>query len=72
MSTIKAWAAHTAGGKLEPFEYDPGPLGEEEVEIAVEHCGICHSDMSLLDNEWGMTSYPFVPGHEATGRVVAM
>jgi alcohol/geraniol dehydrogenase (NADP+) len=72
MTMIKAWAAHTAGGKLEPFEYDPGPLGDEEVEIAVEHCGICHSDLSLLNNDWGMTRYPFVPGHEATGRVVAM
>ena len=72
MSTIKAWAAQTAGGKLEPFEYDPGPLGDEEVEIAVEYCGICHSDLSLLNNDWGMTRYPFVPGHEATGRVVAM
>ena len=72
MSTIKAWAAQTAGGKLEPFEYDPGPLGDEEVEIAVEYCGICHSDLSLLNNDWGMTSYPFVPGHEATGRVVAL
>lgn len=72
MSTIKAWAAHTAGGKLEPFEYDPGPLGDEEVEIAVEYCGICHSDLSLLNNDWGMTRYPFVPGHEAAGRVVAM
>jgi len=72
MSTIKAWAVHHAGGKLEPFEYDPGPLGDEEVEIAVEHCGICHSDLSLLNNDWGMTRYPFVPGHEATGRVIAM
>ena len=72
MSTIRAWAAQKAGGKLQPFEYDPGPLGAEEVEIAVDHCGICHSDLSLLDNDWGMTSYPFVPGHEATGRVVAM
>lgn len=72
MSTIKAWAAQTAGGKLEPFEYDPGPLGDEEVEIAVEYCGICHSDLSLLNNDWGMTRYPFVPGHEAAGRVVAM
>jgi alcohol/geraniol dehydrogenase (NADP+) len=73
MSTmIKAWAAHAAGGKLEPFEYDPGPLGDEEIEIAVEHCGICHSDLSLLNNDWGMTHYPFVPGHEATGRVIAM
>ena len=72
MSTIKAWAAQTAGGKLEPFEYDPGPLGDEEVEIAVEYCGICHSDLSLLNNDWGMTHYPFVPGHEAAGRVIAI
>lgn len=72
MSTIKAWAAQTAGGKLEPFEYDPGPLGDEEVEIAVEYCGVCHSDLSLLNNDWGMTRYPFVPGHEAAGRVIAM
>ncbi len=72
MSIIKAWAAQTAGGKLEPFEYDPGPLGDEEVEIAVEYCGICHSDLSLLNNDWGMTRYPFVPGHEAAGRVIAM
>ncbi len=72
MSKIRAWAALQAGGKLEPFEYDPGPLGAEDVEIAVDHCGICHSDLSLLKNDWGMTQYPFVPGHEATGRVVAM
>jgi len=72
MATIKAWAAKEAGGRLEPFEYDPGPLGAEDVEIAVEHCGICHSDLSMLDNEWGMTTYPFVPGHEGVGRIVAM
>lgn len=72
MPMIRSWAAHSAGAKLEPFEYDPGPLGVEDVEIAVDHCGICHSDLSLLDNEWGMTRYPFVPGHEATGRVVAI
>ncbi|GAB3347287.1 NADPH-dependent aldehyde reductase Ahr [Lysobacter tyrosinilyticus] len=72
MATIKAWAAQSAGERLQPFEYDPGPLGAEDVEIAIEHCGICHSDLSMLDNEWGMTSYPFVPGHEGVGRVVAM
>jgi uncharacterized zinc-type alcohol dehydrogenase-like protein len=71
MSTIHAWAAKAAGARLEPFEYDPGPLGDEQVEIAIEHCGICHSDLSMLDNEWGMTVYPFVPGHEGIGRVVA-
>jgi len=72
MSTIRAWAAPSAGAPLEPFAFDPGPLGAEEVEIKVEHCGVCHSDMSMLDNEWGMTRYPFVPGHEAVGTVVAM
>ncbi|MDX2437375.1 MAG: NAD(P)-dependent alcohol dehydrogenase [Acidobacteriota bacterium] len=66
---IKAWAATEAGGELTPFEYDPGPLGSHEVEIAVEHCGICHSDLSMLDNEWGMTQYPFVPGHEVAGTI---
>lgn len=70
--TINAWAAGGVGEKLKPFEYDPGPLGAEEVEIAVEHCGICHSDLSCLENEWGMTTYPFVPGHEVVGRVVSL
>ena len=69
---IRAWAAKQQGGKLEAFEYDPGPLGSEEVEIEVEYCGVCHSDLSMLDNEWGMSTYPFVPGHEAIGRVAAL
>ncbi len=66
---IKAYAAHEAGGKLEPFEYDPGVLKDEEVEIKVEYCGLCHSDLSMLKNEWGNSQYPFVPGHEVVGTV---
>ena len=72
MNNIKSWAALAAGAPLTPFEYDPGPLGAEDVEIAVDYCGICHSDLSMLDNEWGMSSYPLVPGHEVVGRVVAL
>ncbi|HWI15321.1 MAG TPA: NAD(P)-dependent alcohol dehydrogenase [Burkholderiales bacterium] len=72
MAKITAWAAKRAGGPLEPNEYEAGPLGPEEVELAVDHCGICHSDLSMLNNEWGMTAYPFVPGHEAIGRVTAL
>ena len=72
MTPYRAWAAPAPGAALEPFEYDPGPLGAEEVEITVEHCGICHSDLSMLDNEWGFTAYPFVPGHEVVGRVTAL
>lgn len=69
---IQAYAAHTPGGQLEPFEYDPGPLKPDEVEVDVEHCGICHSDLSMLNNEWGITQYPFVPGHEIVGTIAAV
>ncbi|KST61864.1 NADPH-dependent aldehyde reductase Ahr [Mastigocoleus testarum] len=69
---IHAYAAKTAGGKLEPFEYEPDPLKDEEVEINVEYCGICHSDLSMLNNEWGISQYPLVPGHEVVGTVAAI
>jgi alcohol/geraniol dehydrogenase (NADP+) len=69
---FKAFAATEAKGPLKPFEFDLGPLGDEEVEIKVDTCGICHSDLSMLDNEWGMSSYPLVPGHEVSGTVHAL
>ena len=68
---IKAYAAFGAGGEIQPFEYEPGLLSTHEVEIAIEHCGICHSDLSMLHNEWGITQYPFVPGHEIIGTIKA-
>jgi uncharacterized zinc-type alcohol dehydrogenase-like protein len=67
---IRAFAATAAGQPLQPYEYTPGPLGSEQVEIAVETCGLCHSDLSMIDNAWGMSAYPLVPGHEIIGRVV--
>ncbi len=67
----KAYAAPARGRPLAPFEFDPGPVRDEQVEIKVSHCGICHSDLSMLDNEWGMSTYPFVPGHEVVGTVTA-
>jgi uncharacterized zinc-type alcohol dehydrogenase-like protein len=68
---IKGFAALEKGKPLSPFEFEPGELGAEEVEIKVEYCGICHSDLSMLDNEWGMSAYPLVAGHEVVGRIVA-
>ena len=68
---VQAFAAHEPTGKLEPFTYELGALGAEEVDIKVSHCGICHSDLSMINNEWGMTSYPLVPGHEIIGEVIA-
>jgi len=64
LATFTGWAATAPGAPLERHSYDPGPLGAEEVEVAVEYCGICHSDQSMIDNEWGITAYPIVPGHE--------
>ncbi len=69
---IKAYAAMEAGGELQPFEYEAGPLGDNEVEIQVEHCGICYSDVSMIDNEWGFSQYPLVPGHEVIGTLAAV
>lgn len=66
---IKAYAAYEPKGELKPFEYDPGQLGNDEVEIDVQCCGICHSDISMIDNEWSFSQYPIVPGHEVVGTI---
>src|SRR5277367_2524724 len=71
-TTFHAYGASSPRAPLEPLSFNPGELRPEEVEIQVSHCGICHSDISMLDNEWGMSTFPFVPGHEATGTVVAL
>ena len=47
-------------------------LGPQEVEIAITHCGICHSDLHLISNDWGMSQYPFIPGHEIVGWITAV
>ena len=69
---VHAFAAFAPKGDLKPYEFDPGPLAPGQVEIAVTHCGICHSDLSMLDNDWGLTGYPFVPGHEIVGTIAAV
>ncbi len=66
---IKAYAASAAGGQLTPYKYDPGQINYNDIEIEVEHCGICHSDLSMLDNEWGIAEFPLVPGHEVVGTI---
>jgi uncharacterized zinc-type alcohol dehydrogenase-like protein len=69
---ITGYAAMEPGGRLQPFEFDPGTLKDTEVEIKVEYCGLCHSDLSMLDNDWGLSRYPLVPGHEIVGTVAAL
>ena len=70
MSMIKSYAAKAAGSELELYEYDAGELKPEDVEVQVDYCGICHSDLSMIDNEWGNARYPFIPGHEVVGTIV--
>ncbi|QDU93696.1 NADPH-dependent aldehyde reductase Ahr [Lignipirellula cremea] len=70
MTVIDAWVATEAKGKLARQQVDLGQIGAEEVEIEVENCGLCHSDLSILNDELGMSMYPLVPGHEMIGRIV--
>jgi uncharacterized zinc-type alcohol dehydrogenase-like protein len=70
--SIIAWAAKGPNQPLEPYSYDPGLLAPDDVEIAVETCGLCHSDISVMNNEWGISSYPVIPGHEVIGKIVAL
>jgi threonine dehydrogenase-like Zn-dependent dehydrogenase len=55
---IKAWAVRAPNQLLERLDFDPGELGAEEVKIAVEHCGICHSDISVMNNDWAYLLIP--------------
>lgn len=50
-TTIRAYAAMEAGAAFTPFEHEPGPIAPDEVEIAVSHCGICHSDQNMRNND---------------------
>ncbi len=72
MSEITWSAVHAAGAHLLAYKYDPGELKTHEVEIKISHCGVCHSDVHLIDNDWGISKYPFIPGHEIVGTVVAV
>ncbi|MFU8780580.1 MAG: NADPH-dependent aldehyde reductase Ahr [Kiritimatiellia bacterium] len=72
MTTVHAYAVKEPSGRFEPYEYTVGPLGPSDVEINVLHCGVCHSDLSMRNNDWGITSYPLVAGHEVVGRIAAV
>ena len=72
MSLIQSYAALSVGQPLQRFDYDAGDLPAHEVEIEVEYCGICHSDLSMIDNEWGSSQYPLIAGHEIIGKVCAL
>ena len=67
--TVKAYGANSATSPLEQLDIERRAPGDRDVEIAVLHCGVCHSDLHQARNEWSGTRYPCVPGHEIVGRV---
>ncbi|HWW27427.1 MAG TPA: NAD(P)-dependent alcohol dehydrogenase [Caulobacter sp.] len=72
MAIAKGYAAATASAPLTPFTFDRREPNNDDVVIAIKHCGVCHSDLHMVDNGWGMSVYPIVPGHEITGVVTAV
>ncbi|XP_038902612.1 probable mannitol dehydrogenase [Benincasa hispida] len=71
---IKAfgWAARDSSGLLSPFHFARRENRDDDVSIKVLYCGVCHSDLHLLKNDWGVTNYPIVPGHEIVGVVTSV
>ncbi len=68
----KGYATHSATAELQPFAFERRDPRPQDIVISIAYCGICHSDIHSARNEWGRTSYPFVPGHEIVGRVAAV
>ncbi len=69
MTATKAYAASNETAPLGPFQLDRREPGPRDVEFSILYCGVCHSDLHQVRNEWGGTKYPIVPGHEIVGRV---
>lgn len=69
---VKGYAATSPESGLAPFSFTRRGLRDDDVLIAISHCGICHSDLHAARNDWGRTTYPIVPGHEIVGTVQAV
>ncbi len=67
--TIECFVVKTPKKELEPFQYETPSLGPLDILIEISHCGICHSDLHLINNDWENTIYPLVPGHEIIGTI---
>ena len=74
MSTpqTRAYAALSVGSTPEPWQYEPRQPRPDDVSIEILYCGVCHTDIHFVENDWGFTQYPVVPGHEIIGRVTSV
>jgi uncharacterized zinc-type alcohol dehydrogenase-like protein len=69
LSKVIGYAAKAVGMPLEKFTYEQPELGKHDIRVAVTHCGVCHTDIHAVENYYGITAFPFVPGHEIVGHV---
>lgn len=69
MSSVRAYGAQSPTSGVAPFPIDRRAPRADDVVIEIDYCGICHTDIHFVHNDWGMSLYPVVPGHEIVGRV---
>src|SRR5258708_902987 len=69
MTTVNAYAVYKAKEALKPFQIHRREAGPHDVVIDIYYCGICHSDIHQARDEWGVSIFPMVPGHEIVGKV---
>ncbi|MFD1095463.1 NAD(P)-dependent alcohol dehydrogenase [Salegentibacter chungangensis] len=72
MTEVKAYAAKASDANLEPHKIERRDITADDVKIEIEYCGVCHSDIHQVRNDWKNSKYPVVPGHEIIGRVTAV
>ena len=72
MIKTQGFASLTASDALAPFSFERREPGPDDVQIDIAYCGVCHSDLHTARDEWHMTQFPCVPGHEIVGRVAAV
>ena len=72
MKLASAYGAKSAKSPLESFSIERRPIGKKDVQIEIDYCGVCHTDLHFVNNDWGMSEYPIVPGHEIVGKVSAI
>jgi uncharacterized zinc-type alcohol dehydrogenase-like protein len=72
MISTKSYAAQSAGEILAPYNFERRDPGPHDVEIEIMYCGVCHTDIHFINNDWGISLYPMVPGHEIVGRVTSV
>jgi len=72
MTHTHGYAARSEESGLAPIEFERRELRADDVAIEIDYCGVCHTDIHFVQNDWGGTVYPVVPGHEIVGRVTAV